>query len=250
MRITENTASHLKLRDRTLWISAVCFAAAASLIARAAFDQDQFEQLIPAGLSLIFGLAFLRATDVTFDKIERVCAIRRFDVWRIIRRRLAFADITDVRVEIGPSPDDSAAISCRLSLVTASAVEPLTASYEPDQARFNAMRDAVLEVVFKDRRKPAALDPVRMLVKQGRIIDAVAILRMREGLDRTTASARVDQCQIDRERCSDQEGNGHLLHGRASGRDTKLQMPNIQTKFKLRRNRDRFAASLERVPDC
>ena len=53
MRISENTPSHLKLRDRTLWISAVCFAAAAILIARAAFDQDRFEQLIPAGLSLI-----------------------------------------------------------------------------------------------------------------------------------------------------------------------------------------------------
>src|ERR1700730_1962544 len=87
MRISENTPSHLKLRDRTLWISAVCLAAAAILIARAAFDQDRFEQLIPAALSLIFGLAFLRATDVTFDKIERICAIRRFDVWRVIRAR-------------------------------------------------------------------------------------------------------------------------------------------------------------------
>ena len=193
MRISANTASHLKLRDRTLWISGVCFAAAAILIARAAFDQDRFEQFIPAGLSLIFGLAFLRATDVTFDKIGRICTIRRFDVLRVIRRRLAFADIADVSVEIGPSPGDSTDISCRLSLVTASAVVPLTTSYEPDQARYNAMREAVLEVVFKDRRKLAALDPVRMLVKQGRIIDAVAILRMREGLDLTTASARVDE---------------------------------------------------------
>src|ERR1700737_4520699 len=100
MRISENTASHLKLRDRTLWISAVCFAAAAILIACAVFDQGQFEELIPAGLSLIFGLAFLRATDVTFDKIERICAIRRFDVGRVLRRRLAFADIADVSVEI------------------------------------------------------------------------------------------------------------------------------------------------------
>jgi hypothetical protein len=32
-----------------------------------------------------------------------------------------------------------------------------------------------------------------MLVKEGRIIDAVAILRMLDGLDLTTASARVDE---------------------------------------------------------
>jgi hypothetical protein len=130
---------------------------------------------------------------VTFDKIDRICAIRRFDVLRVTRTRLAFADITDIRVEIAPMPDDGATISCRLSLVTASAVVPLTASYAPDQPRYNAMRDTVLEAVFEDRPRPAALDPVRMLVKEGRIIDAVTILRVRDGLDLTTASARVDE---------------------------------------------------------
>jgi len=112
---------------------------------------------------------------------------------RVRHTRLAFEDVTDVRVEIGPSPDDSAAISCRLSLVTASAVVPLTASYGPYQERYNAMRDTVLELVFRDGTRPAAVDPVRMLVKEGRIIDAVAILRMRDGLYLTTASARVDE---------------------------------------------------------
>jgi hypothetical protein len=32
-----------------------------------------------------------------------------------------------------------------------------------------------------------------MLVKERRIIDAVSMLRMRDGLDLTTASARVDE---------------------------------------------------------
>jgi hypothetical protein len=194
MRITESTPSHLRLRDRTLWISGVCFAAAVVLAARAALDRDQLGELIPAALSAMFGLAFLRATNVTFDKVvERICAIYRFDVLRVRRTRLAFADIVDARVEIGPSPGDSPVISCRLSLVTGSAVVPLTAGYEPDQHRYNAMRAAVLEAVFGDGPKPSALDPVRMLVKERRIIDAVSMLQMRDGLDLTTASARVDE---------------------------------------------------------
>jgi hypothetical protein len=48
MRVAENTPSRLTLRDRTLWISAVCFAAAAVIVARVAFDYDQSDQLIPA----------------------------------------------------------------------------------------------------------------------------------------------------------------------------------------------------------
>jgi hypothetical protein len=155
MRSTESTPSHLRLRDRTLWISGVCSAAAVVLAARAALDRDQLGELIPAALSAMFGLAFLRATNVTFDKVvERICAIYRFDVLRVRRTRLAFADIVDARFEIGPSPGDSPVISCRLSLVTASAVLPLTAGYEPDQHRYGAMRAPVLEAVFGDAPKP------------------------------------------------------------------------------------------------
>jgi hypothetical protein len=193
MRISENTPSHLRLRDRTLWISAICFAAAAIFVVRFAFGRDQPALLIPAALFVIFGLGFLHATDVTFDKIGRLCDIRRLDVVRLTRMRLPFSEIADVRVEIVPMPDNPAVPPCRLSLVTASAVLPLTASYEPDQERYNAMREAVLDAVFGDGQKPAAPDPIRMLAKQGRIIDAVAMLRVRDGLDLATARARVDE---------------------------------------------------------
>jgi hypothetical protein len=192
MRISENTASHLRLRDRTLWISAVCFAASMIFVVRAAVVRDQPSVLIPAALFLVFALAFLRATDVTFDKIGRICAIRRLDVLRLMRKRLPFEEILDARVEIAPFPESASVLSCRLSLVTASAVVPLTTGYEPNYERHNAMRNAVLDAVFKDASRPAAVDPVRMLAKEGRINDAVAVLRMREGLDLTTASARVN----------------------------------------------------------
>jgi signal transduction histidine kinase len=192
MRISQNTASRLALRDRTLWISVICFSAAVFFIIRAAVVRDQPSVLIPGALFVIFGLAFLRATDVTFDRSERTCAMRRLDVLRLTRMRLAFEDILDARVEIAPFPESASALSCRLSLVTTSAVVPLTAGYEPSYARYNEMRDAVLDAVFEHAARPAAVDPVRMLVEEGRINDAVAILRMREGLDLTTASARVN----------------------------------------------------------
>jgi hypothetical protein len=55
------------------------------------------------------------------------------------------------------------------------------------------MREAVPDAVFGDGKRPAAPDPVRVLVKEGRIIDAVAMLRARDRLDLATASARVDE---------------------------------------------------------
>jgi hypothetical protein len=51
----------------------------------------------------------------------------------------------------------------------------------------------VIEAVFRDRPRPAQVDPVRMLVREGRIMDTVAMLRIRDGIDLTTASARIDE---------------------------------------------------------
>jgi hypothetical protein len=194
MRITDDTPAHLKLADRTLWLSGVCLGSALILVWGAVYDCEP-RLLITAGLVLLFALPPLRATDVTFDKLQRICSIRRLDVFRVTRMQLAFDDICDARVEFEPMPDDPASPSCRLSLVTKSAVVPLTASFEPNLERFDAMRQTVLDTIFAGRPRPAATDPIRLLVKAGRIIDAVSMLRTREGLDLKTARERVKALQ-------------------------------------------------------
>jgi hypothetical protein len=194
MRISEDTPDHLRLADRTLWLSAVCAGAMMILVAGAIYDREP-RLLITAGFFLVFALAFLRATDVTFDKIARTCSVRRLDVLRVTRTHLGFDDILDARVEFQPMPDNPAVPSCRLSLVTKSAVVPLTATYEPSQERYDAMRDTVLDAVFNKKPRPAAVDPIHILVKEGRILDAVSMLRVREGIDLKTATARVKELQ-------------------------------------------------------
>jgi hypothetical protein len=194
MRIAENTPSRLVLRDRTLWISAVCFTAAAALVGRVAFDLDDASQLVPAALSVLFGLAFLRATDVTFDKTKGTCLVRRLDVLRLTCRRVAFHDIIDVRIDIDRShdPDD---LTYRLSLSTTSAIIPLSATYEPGFERYSGMREAVLDAVSNTAQRPATEDSINGLVRAGRVIDAIAIIRMREGLNLAEARARVAELQ-------------------------------------------------------
>ena len=110
---------------------------------------------------------------------------------RLTRTHLSFDDIVDIKVDIEPLQGESQVTACRLSLVTASAVLPLTASYEPSLERYNAMRDRILDVLFADGRRPPAADPVEALAREGRTIDAVAVLRKRERLTLTAARARV-----------------------------------------------------------
>ena len=192
MRIVEDTPSRLALRDRTLLISLVCFGGAVALLVRFFIDRDN-GLLVGAGLSLAFGLPFLRATDLVLDKDQRLCSLRRLDVLRVRRQTLAFEDISDIRVEVEPMGGDSQVISCRFGLVTSSSVIPLTVAYEPDLERYDRMRDTVLDTLFHAGARPAAVDPVLALVKQGQLVSAVALLRKRDGLDLLAAKTRVDE---------------------------------------------------------
>jgi hypothetical protein len=97
----------------------------------------------------------------------------------------------DIGIDV--SPGDSDGISCRLSLITATGVVPLTLSYKPDLSRHNAMRDTLLDALCGDNPRPAAVDPVLGLVAEGRIIDAIKVLRLRDGLSLTMARARIDE---------------------------------------------------------
>jgi hypothetical protein len=191
MRIAEDTPSRLVLRDRTFWISLICFGAAAALLVRFALAADK-HLLVGAALFFLFGLPFLRATDLAFDKYQRLCSLRRLDVLRVRRQTLAFEDIRDIRVEVDPMAGDSHVISCRFALVTTSAVIPLTIAYEPDLERYNGMRETILDTLFTTSHRPAAVDPVQALVDQGQIVAAVALLRKRDGLDLVAAKTRVD----------------------------------------------------------
>lgn len=192
MRITENTPVRLTLRDRTLWISVVCFAAAGFEVAWFATHCGEWSQLVPAAVAVAFGLAFLHATDVTFDKIGRTCTVRRFDFIRAMRKQFAFHDIMDIKIEVCPGTD-SDGISCRLSLVTVSGVVPLTTGYEPDLSRHNTMRDTLLDALCGNDPRPAPVDPILGLVEEGRVIDAIKVLRLRDGLSLTAARARINE---------------------------------------------------------
>lgn len=191
MRIVENSDAVLRLRDRTLWLSFVFFGAALFVMVEFFFGHGDHRAAFPAGFFTLFGVVFLRSTDAVFDKKARVCRLQKLSIWRVKRRQFGFDDIADVRLDVGPTSGTSQVPTCRLELIVGSEVVPLTDAYEGGQKRQEAMRSEILDMLFKPRARPGEADPVRTLVEQGRLVDAVRILRMRDGLDLAEATARV-----------------------------------------------------------
>lgn len=191
MRIVENSSSCLTLRDRTLWLSVVFFAVALFIVAVFYFGQGDHRIMYPAGFFALFGVAFLRSTDAVFDKQARVCRMSQLNMFWVKRRQFAFDDINDVEIDTGPTSPSSQVPTYRLNLVTASGTVPLTAAYEANLKRQEAMREAILQAVAGGGAQPAGTDVVRTMVRQGRLVDAVRLIRERDGLDLATAQQRV-----------------------------------------------------------
>lgn len=190
MRIAEDSPQRLVLRDRTLWIGVLLVFAAAFLVYMSLRQAHPAGMWVGAGLFVLFGLAFFSASDVVFDRSTGEVTLTRLVLWRRSQRVLRFSEIKGV--EIQESPGERVP-TCRLALVTAERSFPLTTVYDRGRKDYEAMRAAVLRAM--GHAGESAPDPLESLVRQGRIVEAVELLRRRESLDLVTARERVREME-------------------------------------------------------
>ena len=195
MRISEDSAQRLVVQDQSTWITALCFIAAAFILIVPVIAGEGFVNIWLALLLVGFGLAFLRSSTAEFDKATQVCTFSKRTVIKRSRIRIPFSDIRDVKLEVEPLNSSAQQPNYQLSLATPSGMIPLSDAYEPNQDRQDQIRKAILEAVGRQELLEHQADPVRALVEQGRIVDAVALLRKRDHLDLTTARQRVAEMQ-------------------------------------------------------
>jgi hypothetical protein len=167
MHIVENTCSCLKLRESTGYLPAFLASSAVIVAVVVLVRHDNPKQLINAFLLAVAAVFFRRESKITLDKAARRCGLWRRDMWRSSYRSVGFDDIDDVQVEI-MRPNTSAQTFTRLSLQTKSGAVPLTASFRADLDRHIALRESMVDVIFLGRPRPAALDPVKLLLDAGR----------------------------------------------------------------------------------
>jgi len=189
MRIVENRAARLALRDRTLWVTWIC-APAACVLLIVALSRHDWRPAVTGALFALSALFFLRSSDVVFDKASRTCTLRRRDMWRTSERTVRFDDIDDILIDV-ISDNTTVLVSCRLALKTRTGEVPFSASYEPGLERFEEMRGSIVDLIFAGRAPPPVFDPVKSLAIAGRLIDATKLLRQRSNLSLADARDEV-----------------------------------------------------------
>lgn len=190
MRIVENRPDRLILRDRSVVITGVCLAAAAAITLMAARYGGP-PQLVPALMFAGFGLVFFNVSDAAFDRKARTVRLRRISVRGVSHTVLRFDEIDEARVETSTTAGGGHGALARLALIKDGRSYPLTTGYGPGLERHEAMRAAIAGALGGKAAAGVGDCAVETLVRQRRMIDAIRLLRAREGLDLAAAHQRV-----------------------------------------------------------
>jgi len=138
----------------------------------------------------VIALVFLEQSRFRIDPMSRF--VEWDQRWGFRRRAgvMPFADITHVSVDV-PIGDKGIPSRRVVMHLANGSLLPITVGYRPD---FDGAIERAAETlrVALGHRAPTMEDSVRMLVKQGRTIDAVKLLVDKEKLTLTAARQRVD----------------------------------------------------------
>lgn len=200
MRVTRETPTELVVSDSSLWMSIIC-GAAALLLAYFGLMKAKPSMFLVAGLFAVFAAITVRGTTFAFDGIQRLVHWKSYWLFRAKSGTVRLEEISDVTVEAMST--DKNATMFRLVLQTANGPLPMANMYTSSRDGYAHLRQQILAflrpglqslpVDFEENGISSELaSSILALLRQGRRIDAVTLLRSRERISLTEAKKRID----------------------------------------------------------
>jgi hypothetical protein len=184
--------------DSTRW-TRWAIAATLLLLGTAAYDyfigprgEDRVLGLLGAATTLgLIGIVMLEQSRFRFDPVTRLI---EWDQRWAFRRRSGVTPFNDVKhVSVEVPIGDRGIPSRRVVLHLANgSLLPVTVGYKPDVDGSISRTAETLRVTL-GHRPPTIEGSVRLLVAQGRTIEAIKLLREKEDMSMTEAKRRVEQ---------------------------------------------------------
>lgn len=211
MKIVSQTETQIVVRDSSLWISVLCglgFLFVLTMTARA----GNWKGMLGSGLLLLFALAWVRRSTFTFDAGAQKIRWRRLRMLRMASGEIRFSAVQDIRLDESTGGGSAANVTIyRPTIVTANGDVPMADVYSSGRDHFTRLREALLAFVRGQTppAQPGALDAtsdaaraaelnesIRVLLRQGRKVDAILLVQRTDHLDLTEATFRVNQVEI------------------------------------------------------
>lgn len=206
MRITTQSPKGLIVEDSEMWM-AIPFAVAALITLVVTIVSANLIGLAGVVLFLLFAIPPARKTTFVFDAKRRVVRWKRRKLFKIETGRIPFDDINEIDTE---AIFGDKATAYRLKIITPRGFIPMAYTFGAGGKHYEQLRETIMDVVRSvpppvTSAEPGAhsdeasanLDPsIRLLLIQGRKVDAVSLLCSTHNLSLTQATEQIDE--IDR----------------------------------------------------
>jgi len=205
VRVTRRTKRELVVEDSSLWLAAI-LALASLPLWYVVIVLGKKGSLFGAAFFLLCAFIGLRKSTFVFDADRRLVNWRELRYLKMSSGCIAFDAITDIGIEAASG--DAGSTNYRLTILTAQGPIPLSSVYSGGGSeKYASLREQILAFVKHDGA-PAAMasaasaegvanleSSICALLKQGRKIDAIRLLRSTSNMGLTEATRRVTEIE-------------------------------------------------------
>jgi hypothetical protein len=198
MHVIRKTNQELVILDSSIWISVFLLCVSSFAAYRLIVQESDKTGFWLLGIFLLFVLLFWRREVVVFDAARQQALWRRRRLFKVATGTIPFSDIIGIGLE---SISAGNSLSYRLAILTRQSSAPMSDSYEGNLQKYEKLKQEILEFLGLPGEKPDSPGPlpsgideevsVRSLLKQGRRIDAIQLVRATQKLGLAEATDRV-----------------------------------------------------------
>jgi hypothetical protein len=201
MHISQKTNQELVVADTSIWVSIFLLSVTLFVLYRMIVSHARPGNYLVAGFFGLFVLLFWRKEVVVFDAGRQQVLWTRRRLFGVASGTVPFSEITGIGMETSSARNN--VLVYRLAILTAQGSIPMSDNYAGDSEKYGKLRREILEFLKLDSDETrSALEPVlssdideasvRSLLRQGRRIDAIRLVRSTQKLSLIEATDRVN----------------------------------------------------------
>ena len=200
MHIARKTNQELVILDSSIWLAILLLCLSVLAAYQTAIRGGRAE-LFAVGFLVLCGLLFWRREVVVFDAGRQQAEWTRRRLFKVAAGTVPFSEITGIGMETSSAKNN--VLVYRLTILTANGSVPMADNYAGDRKKYENLRKDILDFLKLDSGevKPAAgaltgdgiadEASVRSLLRQGRRIDAIHLVRSTQNLSLMEATNLV-----------------------------------------------------------
>jgi hypothetical protein len=195
MHITRKTNTELALVDSSIWISVILLCAGAP-VAYTSITHSRFSGLWVAGFFVLCAFLFWRKEVVVFDAGRQQVAWWRRRAFKAASGTVPFSEITGIGMEASMAGEHGT-LTYRLTILTSDTPVPMSDVYAGNRAHYEALKAEISQFLHVDNveMSPCGVDEnsIQSLLKQGRKVDAIELVRVSQKIGLTEAVNLVNE---------------------------------------------------------